>query len=166
MSKTLSTAISAGLIAGMASFALAGTAMAKRGGMFDFAAMDTDNSGGVSKAEIMAHGQASASEIDTNGDGEISTDELKASFEKRAGEHGKKRAGKRMERWLERAQERIDANDDGVLSVAEWTEHRNARLDKMFEKLDADNSGEITQAEFKDARKHGKRHGKRDKAAE
>ncbi len=157
MSTKTTKLIAATLIAAFASTSPA-LSHGKRGGggMLDFDAIDANANGAISKAEIKAHGLSRAQKMDTNNDGNLSEDELKASFEEN-GKEGKR--AKRMERRIGKMLERADANDDGVLSIAEMTGHREARLDKMFEKLDADSNGELSKDELENAR--GKRKSKR-----
>lgn len=120
----------------------------------DFSTLDTDKSGGVSKAEFIAHREKRATDADANKDGTLSQDELKAALQKRGG-----KASKRAERRISRLMDHADANEDGVLSVAEYKGHGSKRLDRMFSKLDSDANGEISQDELKKMRR-GHKHKK------
>ncbi len=119
----------------------------------DFSALDTDGNGEISLSELQAHGEVRFGETDTDGDGFLSVAELEAAAQERIKD--------RSARMLER----MDANDDGKLSLEEMRDTRRNPA-RFFDRMDADNSGGITQAEFDEARakmqeRHGgKRHGK------
>lgn len=131
-----------------------------RGPRLDFATMDTDGDGKITKEEMAAAAAARFAEADTNGDGSLSTEELVARMEARAAA----REAERMQRGADRMIERMDANDDGVLSADEMAPRDDSR---MFARLDADEDGAISQEELEKARerfadkreKGGKRHG-------
>jgi len=58
----------------------------------------------------------------------------------------------------------MDANGDGSISAAEYGEHKMPRMDRMFDRIDSDDDGVITEAEREAAKaKHmgrrGMRHG-------
>jgi Ca2+-binding EF-hand superfamily protein len=124
----------------------------------DFSQLDADGDGQITKAEMQQHHMARFSKVDTDQDGVLSRAELEAEGRQRVEEH------------VSRMIERHDANGDGVLSPDEMA--RPEKAGKMFERLDADNSGGISEAEFKEVRaKMGERgHGKKmrdcDKAKE
>ncbi len=116
-----------------------------------FEEMDTNNDGSLSKAEMTAQIDARFAKMDTNGDGALTAEELVAQ----APEDKKERFAKRAEKMIKRH----DENGDGKLSKDEMP-RRN--IDRMFSKVDADENGAISKAEFdamKDKRK-GKRKGK------
>jgi len=131
-----------------------------RGPRLDFATMDTDGDGKITKEEMAAAASARFAEADTNGDGSLSVEEMVARMEARAEE----RQAERIQRGAERMIERMDQNDDGVLSADEM-QPRNG--DRMFSRLDTDEDGAISQEELEKARerfaemreKGGKRHG-------
>ncbi|MCB2129467.1 MAG: hypothetical protein KDE03_10425 [Rhodobacteraceae bacterium] len=122
--------------------------MGEMGGMFaagpefDFAAVDTDNDGKITKAEMQAHRQAQVAALDADGDGLISADELSNSMSARMAERMKAMAGN----WIARA----DSNGDGKLSAAEFL--AAPKGDRMFERIDADGDGAITEDEIAKAR--------------
>lgn len=145
-------------IAAIASAAIGLTtvsAMARERGP-DFSKLDADGNGEVSLTELQARGAERFAKVDADGDGFVTAAELEAMGEERA----KKRAARMMER--------MDADEDGKLSMDEM-KHPRRDPAKMFERLDTDNSGGISKAEFKEARAmmkerrggkgHGKRHG-------
>lgn len=63
-------------------------------------------------------------------------------------------ASERAAKRADRMIERLDANEDGELSAEEMADGRKRGRDlgRMFERIDADDSGTITQAEFDEAR--------------
>lgn len=116
-----------------------------------FAELDTDSDGKVTLAELNAQTAARFAKADTDGNGMLSEAELAAMGSDRAA----KRAGKMVKR--------MDANDDGALSLEEMQARRDPA--KMFERLDANDDGGVTAEEFAEARgKFGRKgggHGKR-----
>lgn len=129
---------------------------APRGPRFDFAQVDADGDGKITQAEIDAHAAARFAQSDTDGNGSLSVEELIARMQTRQDE--------RLQRGAERMIERMDKNDDGVLSADEMAPRDNSR---MFARLDANDDGAISQDEMEKAKdrfekkrgKWGKRHG-------
>lgn len=113
--------------------------MAGRGmGGFDFAAVDADKDGRVTKAELDAWRAAAATRLDADGDGLLSADEIAAG---------------RIEDMTARAQqmaarmvERLDADGDGLLSAAEMAARPMPA--RAFDRIDADGDGAVTEAEL------------------
>lgn len=112
-----------------------------RGPMFQFEEIDANGDGKITQEEIDAHAAARFAEADTDGDGSVSAEEMVARMQAQRDE--------RMQRGAERMIERMDANDDGVLSADEMAPRNTERL---FSRLDANDDGEITQAEMEAAR--------------
>ncbi len=88
--------------------------------------------------------RAKLAEMDTNGDGAVSLDELTAYT---ATEVKAKFA-------------KIDANGDGAISLDESTAAATAKIEKKFAKMDADGDGKVTKDELKALKRKGKK-GKR-----
>ncbi len=88
--------------------------------------------------------RAKLAEMDTNGDGAVSLDELTAYT---ATEVKTKFA-------------KIDANGDGAISLDESTAAATAKIEKKFAKMDADGDGKVTKDELKALKRKGKK-GKR-----
>lgn len=103
-----------------------------------FSDLDTDGNGEVTKQEMRGHRQARFDKADTDGDGKLSLDEITAAAQARAAE--------RASRMLEQ----FDADGDGALSAAEMPGPRAPAemIDRMFARADADDSGSISQEEF------------------
>jgi hypothetical protein len=104
----------------------------------DFAAIDADGNGQVTKAELEAFRAARAAEVDGNGDGLVSVEELRAADLKQA-----------EARATERAQRMIAAHDtdgDGQLSAAEMV--MPPVPEGLFDRVDANGDGAITEAEI------------------
>jgi len=130
------------VIVGTASLIATGAVLAKGGpggqGMRpSFEELDADGNGEITQAEMDAMKAARFAKVDTNGDGQLSLEELTA--------RGVQKAATHAEKMLERR----DANGDGVLSADELSKpHRSG---KMFDRFDADGSGTISQEEFEEA---------------
>lgn len=116
-----------------------------------FQELDTNGDGQVTKEEIQAHSAQRFTNADADGDGQLSLEEMQAAAQQRANDRVAKMFEKR------------DANQDGFLSEDELPKPR--RADKMFDRIDADDSGTISEQEFADAQdKMGRKHKKRGKA--
>ena len=138
------------LVVAMTATAMTSVSALARGQGPDFATLDTNGDGELTREELQARGAVRFQEADTNGDGLLSEDEIAA----RGSERLKDRAARMIER--------MDANGDGQLSQDEIKERRNAG--EFFDRMDRDDSGTVTQAEFDAARdkmrkRFGKRHG-------
>ena len=110
-------------------------------------------------------------EVDTNADGILTVEELQAEREARFavtdtdGNGALSRAeiearmlanqDERRVKFLDRMFDRRDANDDGQLTLDEMAAGRTA---KMFERADADGDGQISKAECDAAREAGRGH--------
>ncbi len=123
-------------------------------GMFDFSTIDADGNGEITQAEVTAFETSRFAEADTNSDGLLSQDEILASFEARSGRELGDRASQRIERMITR----LDANEDGSVSLEEQQASERAR--RIFDRLDSDDSGTISQAEAEKVKERGKRRGK------
>ncbi|MEM6759360.1 MAG: EF-hand domain-containing protein [Pseudomonadota bacterium] len=104
----------------------------------DFATLDQDGNGVLTREEMQAAAQARFDRIDQNGNGQLSQAEIEAQ--------STSRAARRAERMIAR----LDSNGDGQLSAQELAERRDTA--RAFDRIDRDNSGTITQAEFDLAR--------------
>ncbi len=138
-----------GIIAGVAALGVSLTAVAAwaqgPGGMhghqMSFQEMDADGSGEITIEEMTNFRATRFSQSDGNSDGLLSRDEMIAA--------GQARVLERVDAMIER----FDANKDGSLSLDEMPSPRNEnRAGQMFERLDQDSSGGISQAEFDEAR--------------
>jgi hypothetical protein len=56
----------------------------------------------------------------------------------------------------------LDADGDGMVSMTEWTNRKNASPDKTFSKVDKDQNKEVSEQEFTEHR--NKRYGEAQKA--
>ena len=119
-----------------------------------FEDLDLNGDGSLSLEELQAQGEARFATADTNGDGALSLDELVAAAEARASD----RAAAMIERH--------DENGDGVLQIDEMPRPRADRAERMFDRVDADEDGVISAEEFEAARERmgehrdGRGHGK------
>ena len=104
-----------------------------------FARLDANASGGISVDEAKGPLEGHFDQIDTDGNGEITSTELKAS------------RAKRFERGIE-MRERIKAADvdgNGTISNNEANEAGLDKLIEYFDKIDSNGDGEITKQELK-----------------
>ncbi len=109
---------------------------------------DTDGDGAISTEEVEAMKAAKFAEADANGDGGLTMEEIEAWHEAQR--------EKRMQARKERMFDKRDTNGDGVISIDEFED----RGMPMFERLDADEDGEITAEELAAMRGHrAMRHG-------
>lgn len=121
-----------------------------RGPMFNFEEIDANGDGQITQDEITAHAAARFAAADTDGDGALSADELVAQREAQRAE--------RMQKAAERMLERRDTNGDGRLTADEMGPRDG---DRLFSRLDANEDGAISKEEMEQAReKFEKRHGK------
>jgi Ca2+-binding EF-hand superfamily protein len=96
-------------------------------------------------------------QIDTNKDGQLSRDELKAW--KKAHKHAHRKGADRQARAAERFKH-ADTNGDGKISRAEAAQNA-PRLAKKFDAIDANKDGQLTQEELRAYRES--RRGRKDK---
>ena len=112
-----------------------------------FQQLDTDGNGEITKEEMQARMAARFAEADTDGDGKLSLDEMQAKARQRADDRAK---------WM---LEKFDADGDGFLSAEEMPKpKREGGMDKMFERADTDKSGGISEEEFKAMGDHKRGH--------
>ncbi len=112
-----------------------------------FEELDINQDGAITPEEMAAHRKARFEAADADNDGVLSREELLA----RAKAHHKKRAQKFVNRMIERH----DANGDAVLSLEEMSARRDG---KIFTRLDADQNGAVSKAEFDAMRAKHKGH--------
>ena len=155
------------LTSGVLIFALAlgaGSAMAKGGpgggfrGPIDFEQIDSNGDGVITQEDISVRAEERFKAADTNGDGKLSAEEMKAGAESRRAE--------RMQSRIDRMVERHDADGDGMLTLEEM--QSDERGGRFFERFDKDGDGSITseefeaaKAEFKGRKGHGGKKGQR-----
>ncbi|QFT93795.1 transaldolase/EF-hand domain-containing protein [Roseovarius sp. THAF9] len=122
-----------------------------KGPRHSFEDLDANGDGQLTREEMQAHMKARFDAADTDGDGVMSLEEMQARGQERAA----KRAGKMIER--------LDTDGDGGVSFEEAQARRGG---KMFDRADADGDGAISKAEFDTAREkmremRAKHHGKK-----
>lgn len=132
----------AGLLGGVAMLLAVGPAMAEKGKTMErhkahLEELDTNKDGKISRDEVKAAHDARFNSVDTDGNGSVSLEEFQAAEERR----------KQMR--LQRKFERADKNGDGVLTSDEL----DSRRDGHFDKIDKNGDGEISAKERKAAHK-------------
>ena len=117
-----------------------------------FSELDANGDGEVTLAEMQARGEARFAAADTDGNGTLSVEELIAA----RADDGNERLERRINRFIERA----DDNGDGVLDIEEMGPGEERVADR-FERLDTDGSGGLSEEELAAARdmRHGHRGG-------
>lgn len=103
-----------------------------------FEELDADGDGQITRAEMQAHRQARFEAADTDGDGKLSPAEMEA------------RAMARVQARVAAMVERLDSDGDGLLSVDEMPARKG--MARLFDMVDADDSGAITAEEMAEAR--------------
>ena len=126
-----------------------------------FKKADADGNGTLSRAEVeksVPRLSKKFDQIDTNKDGQLSRDEMKAWKKTHKHAHRKVDRADRQARAAERFKH-ADANGDAKISRAE-AETNAPRLAKKFDTIDADKDGQLTQDELRAYReaKRGRGH--------
>ncbi|SLN18012.1 EF-hand domain-containing protein [Ruegeria meonggei] len=112
-----------------------------------FQELDANGDGQVTQDEMQAHRNQRFTDADTDGDGQLSVEEMQSAAQTKASER------------VTKMFEKNDANQDGFLTEDELPKPR--RAGKMFDRIDADNNGSISEQEFADAKdKMGRKHKK------
>jgi EF hand len=112
------------------------------GGMHQLASADANNDGNITREEFLARPNQMFERLDDNSDGVISANERPQRGER--GERGGEQRAERPDR------PNPDTNGDGAFSPAEYT----AMGAGMFERLDANDDGRVTQEEARAGRRH------------
>lgn len=141
MIKTITVVAISLSILGAASIANAGPG-GKRGKYFERADINAD--GKISIQEASDIRAQRFTRMDKNGDGSISPEEF--VFRKKANPKREERRQKRFNRF--------DADQNGLISQAEW----NSKVEKKFAKMDINADGFITKEEWASHRQNRKKH--------
>ncbi|MFT4959486.1 MAG: Ca2+-binding EF-hand superfamily protein [Paracoccaceae bacterium] len=123
-----------------------GHGMGMHGKEMSFEVLDADGDGMITLEEMQNLGKDRFVEIDTNQDGKLSAAELEA--------HGQKQVSDRVAMMIERH----DKNGDSLLVIEEMP--GSVRGERMFEHIDLDGNGSISQKEYDKAHDRKMRHGK------
>jgi Ca2+-binding EF-hand superfamily protein len=131
------TIIGATVIALMGSVSVANAKQhGSKGPRVSFEQLDMNGDGFITKTELQAAHEARFAKNDTDGDGFLSVEELEASKSKMG--KGKKGGEGKSERKKARMMRYLDENGDGKIALSEIP---TDRMDRMIEKLDADDDG-------------------------
>ena len=112
------------------------------GPMFD--RFDTDKDGRISKDEMRAGTDKLFAEADTNKDGFISKEEMAAHHKAMHDQMHERMQDKMQERW-----KAADKDGDGALSKAEVDAAKMNRLSRDFDKLDKNKDGKLSPDEIR-----------------
>ncbi len=112
------------------------------GPMFD--KFDTDNDGRISKDEMRAGTDKMFADVDTNKDGFISKEEMEAHHKAMHDKMRDKMRDKMQERW-----KAADKDGDGALSKAEIDAAKMTHLSRDFDKLDKNKDGKLSPDEIR-----------------
>jgi hypothetical protein len=139
------------------SLAAAAMAFGGPGGHDPMTMFDKDGDNALSLAEIRQGAQAMFAQHDSNKDGRISQDEMRAHHDKmggaRHGSGGPHKAGGPAPGG--RGPMHMDSDGDGAVSLAEV----QSKLESHFARADANSDGSVTRAEMEAA--HREMHGRR-----
>jgi len=134
------------LITTLAALTLTGGALAayesdagkgQHGPRIDFEEVDANGDGQLTRDEMEAHHAARYDGADSDGNGKLSAAELKARMQARMNERIDRRIGMMITRH--------DADGDGMLSPEEM---QPRHMGRMFMRVDADGDGAISREEF------------------
>lgn len=141
----LSTAISAQTMGGGMAGMMGGPGMHRMGPGIDFKAIDTNGDGSISQDELKAWEAKQIDGLDANKDGYLTEQEI-VDFEM-------KKAEARIKARVARMFKQVDVNGDGKISAAEMMmAPRDMMADRMFRMADVNHDGKVTKAEFDAAR--------------
>lgn len=143
MKKATKTALAFAAFAALATSASA-SERPRFGMMGGFERADADKSGDVTYEEFAAVFGERFKKADADANGELTLEEVAAGIQKM-----------RAERMARRVIGRMDANDDGKLTIAEIESQQK----KIFALADRNDDGKIVESEMKRRHKSGKRRG-------
>ncbi len=127
--------------------------MGPHGHAIDFAAIDTDGNGTLSRSELQARATDRLARFDTDGDGALDRDELIAAM---PGPHGGLMTVFSVdpgERWADRLLAMMGATETGQVEVSALADHR---VNMLLAFVDTDRDAAISQAEVEAMQAHGR----------
>ncbi len=137
--KYMMTGAALAIVAATTGFAVAqsGQMGQGHGPAFKFEDLDANGDGQITSEEMQSRAEARFGEADTDGDGKLSADEM--------AERMRARMAERMALRATRMIDRMDRDDDGMVSLEEM---RSGRMGQMVQRADTDGDGAISQSEF------------------
>lgn len=126
-----------------------------------FKQMDSNGDGSISSAEHTAGAQKMFTAMDANKDGSVTAAEMDAQWAAKKGKDGKMDGMHKMDGMKMSAADKIkeiDTDGDGRISSAEHA----AGSQKMFGKMDANGDGMLTAAEMQAGRDKAMKHSSND----
>lgn len=149
--SVLLTTLALSIACGSALAAGDGSGPGKHRSHHSFEELDANGDGKITQDEIAAHMQARFAQRDSDGDGQLSAEELRSFMQERA--------NRKIEKRISHMMKKHDANGDGQLAMDEMKE---GRMGKMMNRVDADGDGTISKEEFEAMREmRGKHRGKK-----
>lgn len=114
-----------------------------------FTALDTDNNGRISRQEAVAGQAERFGAMDRDGDGKLERKEYRRAMAKRYGPPAKMTPSKRrrVSHHIDTVFNRLDQDDSGAISLAEYQQ----AMSVYFERLDRNHDGELDPGELKRA---------------
>ncbi len=102
--------------------------------------VDANGDGAISKEEVKAMQAKQFAELDIDGNGEVTAEELSSRM--------LEKHKQRIERMAEMQVNRLDTNGDGAVSEEEFS----ANAEKGFDRRDTNNDGELSREEMRRGR--------------
>ena len=129
-----------------------------RGGMHgmhqvSFSDLDADGDGQLTQEELNSAKQVWLSMNDSDGDGSLSKEELQAAITKMMSEA--------VQNKIDHAFERMDDNGDGLISADEMGGMKGG--ERRFSRIDSDGDGMISESEFNTAKDKRGKDGRKDR---
>ena len=107
----------------------------------DFDSLDADGDGMLTQADLDSIMNSRFAEIDGDGDGQVTREEMLGYMDTKSED--------RRARYADRRIDNLDTNEDGSISLEEFSAVKGQR--KGIERLDKDSDGSVSKEEFDEA---------------